>query len=370
MIKVLLQFLQQQSVYMSDLPLWEYITFRFLMAMITALMINLLFGHRLIYLLHRMNFKDSSGEFQALSVYSKRGTPTAGGIIIILATVLSAGLWSDLGNPFAIALLIGFCYLGLVGFIDDFQKSRFQSSLSGLSQAGKTVLLLMFIVPFALYFVSKHSPVPEEIRTAVFLPFMKNALFDPGPAVFFCFIVLTLFAIINAVNITDGMDGLLGGLSIITIGVYAIFAYIIGSAGLAEYFLFPPIEGNTEITVFSGALIGAIFGFLWYNFYPAEVFMGDTGSLAIGGVIGMTCFFTKQEFLFMIVGGIFVLEIFTSLLNDKVANMSRFGRRIVHRAPFHYTIIHRGVAEPKAVFRLITAGIALALVALLSIKVR
>lgn len=370
MYKVILEVLQQQGFAYSFLPLWNYITFRVLMAIITSLAINLVFGHRIIYLLHRLNFKDSSGEFTTLNVHSKRGTPTAGGLMIIFSTAVSSFLWSDFDNPFPLVLLSGFCYLGLVGFIDDFQKSRFRSSLSGLSQAGKTILLLLFIIPFALYFISEFSPIPDVIRTGIFIPFKKDMLFDPGPIPFFFFMVFALYSIINAINITDGMDGLLGGLAIINIAVYAAFAYIIGSTGLANHFLFPQIEGCTEVTVFSAALIGAVFGFLWYNFYPAEVFMGDTGSLAIGGAIGMICFFTKQEVLFLIVGGVFVLEIFTSLLNDKVANLPQFGRRIVHRAPFHYSIIHKGVAEPKAVFRLITIGIAMALVALLSIKVR
>ncbi len=370
MIKWLIEALQAGGIDPGFFRLIDYITFRAMMVALTALAFNLIWGHKIICYLHNHGMKDSSGDFQALNVHSKRGTPTAGGIMIMAATIFSLLLWADLSNLILLILLSSIIYFGLVGFFDDFLKSRYKSSLTGLSQIGKTSLILLYIVPFALFFVSSYNPLPEEIKTSIYLPFLSDSVLDLGPILFVLFIIFTMFAIINAVNISDGMDGLLGGLSFISVSVYALFAYIIGSEILAKHFLFPHIPGSIEITVFGAALVGSILGFLWYNFYPAEVFMGDTGSLALGSSLGLMSFFLKQEFLFLIVGGIFVLEIFTSLLNDKLANRSSFGRRIVHRAPFHYTITHRGVAEPKAVFRLLAAAIILALISLLSIKIR
>ncbi|MFC1851304.1 phospho-N-acetylmuramoyl-pentapeptide-transferase, partial [candidate division CSSED10-310 bacterium] len=310
----------------------------------------------------------ASGEMLSINVYSKRGTPTGGGLLIIISAMCSLLLWSDLTNIMTLVLLGGFTYFGLIGFLDDFQKSRFKSSLSGLSQLGKTIFLLLFIVPFAFFFISSLNPLSSELKTLIYIPFYKHAILDIGKPGFFIFIIFTMFSIINAVNISDGMDGLLCGISALTVGVYAIFAYIIGNAINAAHYLFPFIEGAGELTVFGATLIGAILGFMWYNTYPAQVFMGDTGSLSLGGAISMMVFFTKQELLFLIVGGVFVLEIFTSLIQDKIG--MRLGRRLFYRAPFHYSLTHRGIAEPKAVVRLWIISIFLALIALLSLKVR
>lgn len=370
MFKLLISSLQELNISPGFLRLFDYITFRALMAMVTGLLFNLLFGHKLVVFLYRKKLRDASGDLQAINVYSKRGTPTAGGVLIILSTLVSLFWWADFVNPFMPVLIIGFLYLGLVGFIDDFQKSRFKSSLSGLSQVAKTVLLLLFVVPFAGYFLSNLNPLPSSMRTLIYIPFYKHPVVDLGPVAFFLFTLFALFAIINAVNMADGLDGLLSGLSMVTIGVYGVFAYIIGNAVLSRHYLFPYFEGLAEISVFGAALVGGILGFMWYNFFPAEVFMGDTGSLAIGGAIAMMTFFCKQEILFLIVGGVFVFEILTSLLQDKLANWSKLGRRILHRAPFHHSLIHKGIAEPKAVFRLLIAAVVLAVIGLLSIKIR
>jgi phospho-N-acetylmuramoyl-pentapeptide-transferase len=265
-------------------------------------------------------------------------------------------------------LLFGFIYLGFVGFLDDFQKTRFKSSLSGLSELGKTILILLFIFPFTIFYFSEFCSIPQEIKTNIYIPFYKNPVINIGEIGFIIFIFFTMFSIINAVNITDGLDGLLSGTSSLTIGVYSILAYIMGNSIVSSYYLFPYIKGVGEVTVFGAALVGSLLGFLWYNSYPAEMFMGDTGSLAIGGVLAMMVFFTRQEMLFLIAGGIFVFEILTSLLQEKIGN--RMGRRIVYRAPFHHTMTHRGIAEPKAVLRLWIIAIILAAISLLSLKVR
>ena len=368
MVELIIELLRAAGIDYGFFRLVNYVTFRAIMAMTMAMLFCLIFGFRIIYFLYLKRFRDTSEEYTSIVAYSKKGTPTSGGLMIILSTVFSVLVWAKFSNPLTFVLLYGFVYLGFVGFIDDFQKTRLKSSLAGLSQMAKTILQFLFIIPFAIYFLSPMNPMSETLRTLIYIPFYKYPVLNLGIIGFFVFILFVTFSIINAVNITDGMDGLLGGTSAITLGVYAVFAYIIGNSVWSRHFLFPYIEGSGELAVFAAALVGAILGFLWYNTYPAEVFMGDTGSLAIGGVMAMLIFFTKQEMLFVIAGGIFILEIFTSLLQDKLGN--RMGRRVVHRAPYHHTLTHSGIAEPKAVIRLWIVAVILALVAIASIKIR
>ncbi|MBN2382237.1 phospho-N-acetylmuramoyl-pentapeptide-transferase [bacterium] len=368
MVMLVIDYLRSLGIDFGFFRLLNYITFRAIMGMTTALLFSLFFGFRYILFLYRKKLRDSSGDILSLKVFSKRGTPTGGGLLIISSALFSLLLWADWNNIFMLVLVCAFVYFGLVGFIDDFQKSRLRSSLSGLSQLWKTILLLLFIVPFALFFVSPVNPVPPEVKTLLWLPFYKFPILELSAFTFILFAIFVQFSIINAINITDGMDGLLPGISALNLGVYAIFAYIIGNAIASGHYLFPHIEGAGEISVFGATLIGALLGFLWFNTYPAEVFMGDTGSLSIGGALAIMSFFTKQELLFPIVGGIFVLEIFSALIQEKVG--TPLGRRIFYRAPFHYTLTHRGIPEPKAVVRLWIISILLALVALLSLKVR
>ena len=291
MIRLLIHALRDVGVDPGFFRLAESLTFRTLMGLATALALALVFGNRIISMLYRRRFRDTSGEHLSIGIHSKRGTPTGGGLLILLSTTVSAVLWADLTSPFIWPLLLGFIYLGLVGFVDDFLKVRFKSSLVGLSQLAKTFLQLLFAIPFAVYFVSSVCPLPEELRTVIQIPFYKYPLFDIGSIGFVLFTVFTLFAIINAVNITDGMDGLLGGTSILTTLVYLVFAYVIGNSELSSFLLFSYVPGTGEVAVFGAMLIGAVLGFLWFNAYPAQVFMGDTGSLAIGGVLGMMAFF-------------------------------------------------------------------------------
>lgn len=368
MVILIIDYLRELGIDFGFFRLLNYITFRAIMGMTTALLYCILFGFRYILFLYRKNLRDSSGDILSVKVYSKRGTPTGGGLLVISAALFSLLMWADWSNIYMIVIVSGFIYFGLVGFFDDFQKSRLRSSLSGLSQIGKTAFLLIFIVPFAVFFVSPLNPVPPEVKTLIWFPFYKHPVMDLSAFFFILFTIFVQFSIINAVNITDGMDGLLSGISALTVGVYSIFAYIIGNAIASSHYLFPFIDGAGEITVFGATLIGSLLGFIWFNTYPAEAFMGDTGSLSIGGSLAIMVFFTKQELLFPIVGSIFVLEIFTALIQEKIG--TRLGRRIFYRAPFHYSLTHRGIAEPKAVVRMWVISILLALIALLSLKVR
>ena len=368
MIKLIVSLLEHAGADLGFLRLVNYITVRALLGMATSLGISLIFGFRFIVYLYDHNLRDSSGDYLSLSAESKRGTPTAGGLILLTSTVVSIFLWGDLENPFLWPLLGGFFYLSLVGFLDDALKSRFKSSLSGLSQLGKTVLLLAYIVPFALFLVSDLSPVPADQRTLLYIPFYKTPVLDLGPVGYALFAIFVIFAIVNAVNITDGMDGLLCGTSVMTLGVYVIFAYILGNTIYSRYLLYPYLPGAGEIAVFGGVLMGGVLGFMWFNTYPAEAFMGDTGSLGIGGVLAMMALLTKQEMLFPIVGGVFVFEIFTSLLQQKVGD--RLGRRLLYRAPFHHSMSHAGIPETKVVVRFWLIALVLVTIGVMSLKIR
>lgn len=368
MILWLIQLLRGAGVDVGFFRLAESVTFRALMALATSLALAIALGWQVIVFLYRRRFRDTSGEFLSIRTHSKQGTPTGGGLLILLACVGSALLWGRLGNLQLSLVLAGFVYLGLVGLVDDALKVRFKSSLFGLGQLAKTALLLGFVVPFSWLLVSPASPLPRTLQTVVILPFVKHPLADLGSVGFLLFAVFAIFSIINAVNVTDGMDGLLCGASTTVTAVYVVFAYVLSNLVLSRYLLFPYLAGTEELVIFGTALIGAVLGFLWRNAFPAEVFMGDTGSLAIGGGIAMLAFLLRQEMLFPIVGGLFVLEIFTSFLQEKVGN--RIGRRVVLRAPFHHALTHRGIAEPKAVVRLWIVSLLLAAIGLLSLKVR
>ena len=368
MIKLLVELLQGAGIDFGFFRLIDYVTFRVLSGMATALALTLLIGFRMTVALYDRQIRDTSGDFLSVGVSSKRGTPTAGGSMLLVSTLISAFLWTDLFNPFLWPLVIGFAYFCAVGFLDDFLKARFKSSLSGLSQFAKTLLMLGFIVPFGIYFVSSWSPVPEHLQTLIYIPFYKNPVLDLGDVGFFLFAVFTFFAIINAVNITDGMDGLLCGTASLTLAVYVVLAYILGNTIYSDYLLFPYVAGAQEMSVFGAILIGGVLGFMWFNTYPAEIFLGDTGSLGIGGTLSMMAIMTKQEFLFVIVGGVFVFEVFTSLVQQKVGE--RIGRRLFHRAPAHHAMTHKGIPEPKVVVRFWIVSLILASIALLSLKIR
>ncbi len=370
MVKLIIELLREFGLDLGFFRLIDYLTFRIIIAIITSLSISIIFGHRFIYYMYKKNFKDTSGEFMSIAYGSKRGTPTMGGIFISLTTLISVFLWGDLSNIFVLVLILSLIYFTLLGVLDDYFKAKFKSSIAGLTQKIKTLLMLLFIVPFSLFYISDINPIDPSLKTVIFLPFIKNPVLDIGNVFYVIFIIVTFFAIVNAVNFTDGMDGLLAGLSLMNFSVYIVFAYLTGSSYFAKYFFLANVPEALGITVFLSALMGSIIGFLWFNFYPAEIFMGDTGSLAIGSTISITLFFIKQEFLFLIVGGVFVLEALTSFLNDKIANMKYFGRRIVYRAPYHYTLRHKGLSEPKAVARLLIVGFILALIGLISIKIR
>jgi phospho-N-acetylmuramoyl-pentapeptide-transferase len=368
MIEVLVDALKSYGWNPGFFRIFDYITFRVIMAALTALVVELLFGHSFIVLLYRKRFRDTGGEYLSLDTHSKRGTPTGGGLIIMLAVAVALLLWGRMRNPYLAGAMAAFFYFGLVGWFDDWQKVRFKSSLFGLGQLAKTLLQLLFIVPFAYWLVSPLSPLPAAVRTTFLLPFARGVAYDVGPWVFGAFIVFVFFSIVNSVNITDGMDGLVTGPAIMTAALYGVFSYILGNVNYSHYLFFPHFPDISELAIFCGALIGGIIGFLWFNAYPAEVFMGDTGSMSIGAGLAAMAFLTRQEMLFPLLGGVFVASIASSLIQEKIG--MRIGRRIFLRAPLHHAQAYKGIAEPKVVVRYWIISLILALIAALSIKVR
>ncbi|PIE88891.1 MAG: phospho-N-acetylmuramoyl-pentapeptide-transferase [Acidobacteria bacterium] len=368
MFIIIVEWLKAHQIEMGFFRLLEYPIFRLLMALGTSMGFTLIWGFKIIVFLYKKRMKDTSGDFLDIAATGKKGTPTGGGLMILLFTSLSVLLWGDFSSPFLFALLFGMLSMGLTGFIDDYLKVRFKSSLYGMSRKMKTLFQFIFILPFLWFFLSKSSPIPADIQCVVYLPFHKNPVFDLHPWLFSLFFIVAMYAICNSVNITDGKDGLSAGTTSVSLAVFAVFAFVIGRVDTADFLIFPHVEGAIEISVFLAALIGGIAGFLWYNAYPAEVFMGDTGSLAIGMAAGLSVFFIKQEMLFPIVGGVFVVHNFTSLVQDYY--LRKKGRRFFHRAPFHHELTHMGMAEPKVAVRLWIVSFVLAVIGLLSLKIR
>jgi phospho-N-acetylmuramoyl-pentapeptide-transferase len=292
-----------------------------------------------------------------------------GGVLLLGATSVAYLVWGQFNNLFGWLGYLGFLYFGLVGLLDDVLKVRSGRSRGGLSQRAKLALQVAFAVAFTLVYMHPAlTPFPDGFAGQLFVPFIKTSVADVGWLYFF-FSVFLILAVTNAVNLTDGLDGLAIVPSITTAGVYAVFAYIIGNKIQAGYLQFQYIPGTEELTVVCAAVAGAGLGFLWFNAYPAEVFMGDTGSLALGGVLATVALLIKQEFLFLIVGGVFVVEVASSLIQGKIGE-NIAGRRLIYRAPLHLTYRHLGVAEPRVVVRFWIVSIMLALLALLTIKVR
>ncbi len=369
MIPFLAQVLKDNLDSLAFLRLFDYLTFRTILAALTAFLLTLIFGRRVILMLFRKGFRDVSESILLADAGSKRGTPTMGGILWLGAASIGFLLWSHWTNLFGWLGFLGFIYFGLVGFLDDYLKVKSGKSRGGLSEKAKLVLQILFAFTFTLiYLHPTFSPFPDGFAGQFFVPFLKVSVADIGWW-YFPFAIFVILAITNAVNLTDGLDGLATVPCITTAAVYAVFAYIISNRIHAGYLNFEFIPGTEELTVLCAAVAGAGMGFLWFNAYPAEVFMGDTGSLALGGVLATVALLLKQELLFVLVGGVFVAEVASSLIQGKLGE-NVAGRRLLYRAPLHLSFRHMGIAEPRVVVRFWIVSVALALLSLLTIKIR
>ncbi|GLI35417.1 phospho-N-acetylmuramoyl-pentapeptide-transferase [Desulforhabdus amnigena] len=369
MIYEIANFFIQMSESLPFFRLVNYITFRAIMAALTAVIFIFLFSRHFILFVHRRCLLDQVRETGIDSAFDKRGTPTMGGVLIIGAVLCSMVIWGNWRNPFLLCSLGGMLWFGLIGFYDDIAKVRRKSGDSGMSERSKLILQGIFGLIFAWICVGPYSPLGPELSTKLYIPFYKHPIIDLGPYLYGLFIFLFLIFVSNAVNITDGLDGLAITPTIFVVGVLGIFAYVEGNKIYSAYLYYPYLREAGELTIFGAAFVGAGLGFLWYNAYPAQIFMGDTGSLAIGGTMAVISVLLKQEMLFPLLGGLFISEAFTSQIQDKIG-VRWVGRRIFYRAPLHHDLQHRGIAETKVVIRLwIVAGI-LALISLATLKLR
>ena len=358
--------------------LFNYISFRAAGATVTALLIAFVVGPGIIRRLRAHKVGQVIRAEGPASHQSKRGTPTMGGLIILLATVLPTLLWARLDNRFVLVALLSILWMGCIGFIDDYLKIV-QGKSRGLVAKWKLVGQCGFGLLLGLLLLYKPV-VPESIlpATATTLPFFKYLVVNFAPLLFILFVTVVITGSSNAVNLTDGLDGLATGLAAVASIAFAAFAWIFGRTDLTSFLYLFYLPGAGELTIFCAALMGACLGFLWFNAHPAQVFMGDTGSLAIGGALGTVAILLKAEFLLLIIGGVFAAEAVSVIVQTSVYRWFKRSRgkeyadahRVFRMAPLHHHFEKLGWAETTVVTRFYILGILCALVAFATLKVR
>ena len=344
---------------------FKYITFRAAMASLTAFLLSVILGPIIIKWLKDLSFEQNIRREHVESLYGlhkhKQGTPTMGGVLIIAAITLSTILWADIANIYILVTLASFLWLGGLGFADDYIKVVKKRNL-GLTPmrklAGQVLLGILLGV-----FIMKFTPIPPMLS----IPFVKHLILYLG-VFYILFVILVLTSSTNAVNLTDGLDGLAIGCTIIAALTYSVLSYIAGHFKLAEYLNVFYLPGSGELAVFCAAMVGAGLGFLWYNSFPATVFMGDTGSLALGGGIGVVAIFIKKELLLFLVGGIFVIEALSVVL--QVIWFKTTKKRLFLMAPIHHHFQLLGWQESKITIRFWIVAIVMALFSLSTLKLQ
>ncbi|MBE9528191.1 MAG: phospho-N-acetylmuramoyl-pentapeptide-transferase [Proteobacteria bacterium] len=356
---MLYYFLYPLAKYHTIFNVFQYITFRTIYAMVTALVLSFIFGPYIIKKLKHMRVGEVVRGDGPATHAVKSGTPTMGGALIIMVVMVSLLLWGNLDNVYIWILsfvTVGMC---VIGFLDDYSKVI--SKTGGLRAATKILaqIIVALIASLALYYT--------DFDTGVSLPFFKGVLFDIG-WLYVPFSVIVIVGTSNAVNLTDGLDGLAIGPMIISAGTFMLLAYVVGHLKIAGYLGVVHVPMAGELAVFAASMTGASLGFLWFNTYPAQVFMGDVGSLPLGGALGMLAVMTKQEFVLLIVGGIFVVEALSVI--TQVASYKLTGKRVFAMAPIHHHYELKGWAEPKIIVRFWIISIMLALLAISTLKIR
>ncbi len=360
--------LNNLSAFADQIPvlnLFRYITFRTGAAMITALAISFILGPILIEWLkkHQQGGQPIRDDGPESHILTKAGTPTMGGFLILIALILSTALWADLGNGYiwaALGVTIGY---GIIGFIDDYLKVT-RRSHKGLSGKLKLSLQIVIALAAALWIMKLTR---DPLSTSLAIPFFKDVLLDLG-WFFIPFAAFVMVGASNAVNLTDGLDGLAIGPVLIAAAVFGIITYLTGNSVFSNYLQVHYVPGAGELSIFLGALLGASLGFLWYNAPPAMVFMGDTGSLSLGGALGTVSVVTKHELVLALVGGLFVLETVSVIV--QVISYKLTGRRVFQMAPLHHHFEKKGWAEPTIVIRFWIIATILALAGLATLKLR
>lgn len=351
------------SHFFSAFRVFEYLSFRAIVTALTSLMIVWLFAPRFIRALHKLKFGQSVREDGPSSHLQKSGTPTMGGALILISIAISLLCWADFSNRFIWVVLFTMLGAGLIGFIDDYLKIRRKNS-RGLR--GKVKFLLLSIVGMgASAYLYCSAMVPAE--TQLLIPLFKHLAVNLG---LFSLLVnyLMIVGSSNAVNLTDGLDGLALMPTVMVAGGLAVFAYVTGNVHFAHYLVIPYIPGVGEMVLVCSAVVGASLGFLWFNTYPAQVFMGDVGSLGLGALLGLLAIIVRQEIVFLIMGGVFVLETFSVML--QVASFKLTGKRVFRMAPIHHHFELKGWPEPKVIVRFWLITFILVLIGLATLKLR
>jgi phospho-N-acetylmuramoyl-pentapeptide-transferase len=360
---MLLQLTEYLATFDSGFAVFQYLTLRAILGILTALAISLLVGPVMIRRLTHHQIGQTVRTDGPESHLAKSGTPTMGGALLLVAVGVTTLLWSDLGNRYVWILLGVTALFGVIGFYDDYKKlvmkdpkglaARYKYMWQSVGGLGAALLL----------YYTASSPA----ETTLIVPFLKDVTFEMG----WLFIPWVYFVIVgssNAVNLTDGLDGLAIMPTVLVAGALGVFAYVTGHAKIADYLLIPNIAGVGEVVVFCGALVGAGLGFLWFNAYPAQVFMGDVGALALGAALGTVAVIVRQELVLVIMGGIFVMETISVIL--QVGSYKLTGRRIFRMAPLHHHFELKGWPEPRVIVRFWIITVILVLVGLASLKIR
>ncbi|MGR8934624.1 MAG: phospho-N-acetylmuramoyl-pentapeptide-transferase [Gammaproteobacteria bacterium] len=347
----------------SGFRVFHYLTFRAILGALTALIMSFMIGPAMIRRLSREKIGQSVRDDGPATHFSKAGTPTMGGTLILVAVAISTLLWSDLGNRYVwVVLLVTLAY-GVVGFVDDYKKVMLRNS-AGLSARAK-LLGQSLIAAVAAVFLFQTAVVPAE--TQFFVPLFKNVMLDMG-WLYIPFTFLVIVGTSNAVNLTDGLDGLAIMPSVLVGTGLGVFAYLSGNINFAQYLAIPYLPKAGELIVFCAALVGSGLGFLWFNAYPAMVFMGDVGALALGAGLGILAVLVRQEIVLMIMGGVFVMETVSVII--QVASFKLTGKRVFRMAPIHHHFELKGWPEPRVIVRFWIITVILVLIGLSTLKLR
>ncbi len=346
----------------SFFNVFRYITFRAIYASLTAFFICFFMGPWVIRKLNEMQIGQYIQEDGPENHHKKAGTPTMGGVLIIFSVVVSTLLWTNLTNYYIWAILLVTVSYAFIGFADDYLM-LIRKQNKGLSARSKFLMQMILAICTGIFIYNCPS-----FNTQLNIPFFKNISPDIGWGYIF-FAVIVIVGTSNAVNLTDGLDGLAIGPVIIASVTYMLFAYVTGHVRIAEYLQISYVSGSGELTIFCGILAGAGLGFLWFNTYPAQIFMGDVGSLPLGGVIGTVAVITKQEIMLILVGGLFVIEALSVIFQVGFFKMTN-GRRIFKMAPLHHHFELKGWPEPKIIVRFWVIAIGLALISISTLKIR